>query len=672
MVSQSEAKLRIKYLHKLLHKYSHEYHVLNDTSISDSEYDLLFRELIDLENKFPKLIASDSPTQRVGSKPSEGFKKIEHTTPMLSLNNAFDNEGLKEFERRIVDRLQDQEIQYCCEPKLDGVAVNLFFDKGKLIKAATRGDGKVGEDITHNIRTMQTVPLVLTKGSSFKIPSLLEVRGEVFIEKDDFKKINISFKDTEEKTFSNPRNAAAGSLRQMDPRITASRPLKIFVHGYGNSSAKVKDVPSNQFDMLDEFSSWGLPVNPEISTANGINECKEYFKKIEGLRHLLPYEIDGVVYKVNSFDLQRELGQISRAPRWAIARKFPAEIGITSIKAINFQVGWLGSITPVAELEPVKIGGVTVTHSSLHNFDEVNRLDVRIGDTVYVKRAGDVIPQIIRVDKDQRVLKSKKIKPPSNCPSCGSSLHKEVDKAILRCIAKSNCPAQCVETIKHFVSRNAMNIEGLGEQIIIQLVEKKYIKDISDLYSLTIEQLIELEGFAEKSASNLIASIQKSKNSPLHKFIYSLGIREVGEATALNLSLNFYSIEKLKEADEGQLQEIEDIGPVAAKYISKFFSDKDSLNLLYSLKKYGINPSSPKLSSNQVLANKTFVITGSFTSFRRSELKEHLLALGGKVSSRVSIKTDYLVVGENPGSKLSKAKNLNVKIISEKEILKLI
>ena len=674
MRSSSGDKLRVEDLRLLIQLHSHKYHFLDEPEISDEEYDSLFQELIYLEKKFPDLFSENSPSQRVGSKPSDGFQKITHTSPMLSLDNAFSIEDLKEFDRRVKERLVKQDdCEYCCEPKLDGVAVNLFYEKGKLDKAATRGDGRIGEDITHNVRTLRSVPLILSdRGKKYRIPTFLEVRGEIFMETSDFALINKEAKRKGGKVFANPRNAAAGSLRQLDPRVTASRPLKLFIHGYGSSNASEKNTPDNQYEMLQLFLSWGFPVNPETKVVTGINDAIEYFLSIERLRKSLTYEIDGVVYKVNKLSFQKRLGQVARAPRWAVARKFQAETGKTFVKSISFQVGRLGSITPVAELEPVKIGGVIISNASLHNFDEVTRLDVRKGDAVFIKRAGDVIPQITKVDFRNRKKGSIKIKIPTKCPSCGNSLSRDEGLAALRCKEGQSCPTQIVGVIKHFVSRNAMNIDGLGEKIIQQLISKEYIQDISDLYKLKEKDLIEMEGFAKKSASNLMESISKSKETSLQRFIYALGIREVGESTALNLAVNYRNLEKLMKATEEDLLEINDIGPVAAKFIYNYFSDKTSKKLISRLLSCGIKPVSPSNKADSYFSRKTIVITGTFGSFSRNQLKEELIKREAKVASNVSVNTDLLMVGENPGSKLDKARKLDVDILTEQEVKELL
>ena len=674
MKPSSEEKLRVDELKALIQIHSHKYHVLDEPEIEDSEYDRLFQELLSLEERFPELQTQSSPTQRVGSKPVSGFKKITHDSPMLSLENAFSIKDLKDFDRRVKERLAIPEnLDYCCEPKLDGVAVNLFYKKGMLDKAATRGDGSVGEDITHNIKTLPSVPLVLLKeGDNKPIPNYLEVRGEVFIESADFKSINKTAKKTGKKIFANPRNAAAGSLRQLDPKITASRPLKLFIHGYGSSDSSDKNIPDNQYEILQLFKLWGLPVNPETEVVKGIDECLDYFLNIEGKRKSLAYEIDGVVYKVNKFNLQKKLGQVARAPRWAMARKFPAETGKTLVNSISFQVGRLGSITPVADLKPVKIGGVTISNASLHNFDEVNRLDVRKGDSVIVKRAGDVIPQITKIDHMDGIKRSSKTKPPTECPSCGSRLVRDEGAAALRCLEAQSCPAQLLEMIKHFASRNAMNIEGLGEKIIQQLIAKELITDFVGLYELQEKDLIQLEGFASKSASNLIKSIEASKDTSLQRFVYALGIREVGETTALNLALNYSNLDSLIKSSKEELIEINDIGPVAADFIFEYFSKKTRVKLVTKLLALGFKLSAPKRKENPTFSGKTVVITGSFSAFSRNQLKEELIQKGAKVTSSVSIKTNLLISGDNPGSKLAKAGELGIRILTEQELVELL
>tara|TARA_B000000557_G_scaffold118748_1_gene96378 strand:- start:942 stop:2966 length:2025 start_codon:yes stop_codon:yes gene_type:complete len=665
-------KNRVLELHSLINFHSHKYHSLDTPEIEDHEYDALFQELLQLEDRFPELMYDFSPSQRVGSKPLDGFKKIEHLIPMLSLENAFNQQDMEDFNKRILERLLiEADVNFSCEPKLDGIAVNLLYKNGRLDLASTRGDGKIGEDITHNIRTINSIPLSLIDSNS-KLPTVIEIRGEVFIEKKDFDLANKKAIKAGEKTFANPRNAAAGSLRQLDPSIAASRPLKFYAHGMGFIEEGDFKLPDSQSEMLKQYKSWGLPTNPYNDVAANLEACEEYFLKISNERDILPYEIDGIVFKVNNLAKQLSLGQVSRAPRWAIARKFPAEVGTTIVKKISFQVGRVGGITPVAEFSPVNIGGVTVSHASIHNFDEINRLDVREGDTVDIKRAGDVIPQIISVNLDKRKKGSLKVSLPKRCPSCKNDLVRIEGEAILRCTAGLDCPAQRIGSLIHFVSRNALNIDGLGERIIELLVDKKLVLNFADLFRLDIKDIINLEGFGEKSATNLIKSIQASKDTNLSRFIYSLGIREVGEATAMNLALNFNNISKFLAADEQDFLEINDIGPVASNYIKEFLASDENINLVKDLIALGVNPKEMEVKNDNPFSSKSIVITGSFNNIARSQLKEELIRVGARVSSSVSSKTEYLIAGEKPGSKLKKATDLQITILDEEEALKLL
>ena len=672
MKESLKIKERVIELHKLINFHSYNYHSLDSPSIEDHEYDALFNELLNLEAEYPSYKYSYSPSQRVGSEPLEGFVKVEHLAPMLSLDNAFNSDDMHDFNKRILDRLTGKEaISYSCEPKLDGIAVNLLYKNGYIEKATTRGDGKVGEDITHNVKTINSIPLSLMNDES-ELPNLIEIRGEVFIEKDDFDSNNKKAAKLGQKTFANPRNAAAGSLRQLDPTVAASRPLKFFAHGIGFIDKGNFELPESQSDTLKLYKAWGLPTNPLSNVVSSIEECEDYFEKVSNQRQKLPYEIDGVVFKVNDLKDQITLGQVSRAPRWAIARKFPAEVGTTFVKKISFQVGRVGSITPVAEFEPVNIGGVIVSHASIHNFDEIERLDVREGDTVRVKRAGDVIPQIISVDIGKRKKTSTEVQPPDSCPSCDGKLIKPDGEAILRCTAGLSCPAQKCESLIHFVSRNALNIDGLGERIIDLLVERGLVSNFADLFKLKKDDILKLDGFRDKSTTNLLDSINAAKNTTLARFIYSLGIREVGEATALNLALNFNNIAAFLVATEEDLLEINDIGPVASKFILEFLSKKENIKLVNDLLHLGVSPEDIKIEDNHPFSSKSIVITGSFTNIARSQLKEELIRVGARVTSSVSAKTDFLVSGEKPGSKLKKATDLGIKILEEEEALKLL
>jgi len=672
MAHTSKEKERVLELHRLISMHSHNYHSLDAPTIEDHEYDALFNELLSLENKYFELRYSYSPTQRVGSKPLEGFKKVEHNAPMLSLDNAFNSEDMEDFNRRVLDRLiGDEEVEYSCEPKLDGIAVNLTYREGLLEIATTRGDGKIGEDITHNVKTIKSIPLsLISKDSNY--PEYIEIRGEVFIEKVAFDLANKNSIKAGEKTFANPRNAAAGSLRQLDPVITASRPLQFFAHGVGYVQAKKFNLPETHVEILELYKSWGLPINPLSKVAKNIEECNQYFLTITDQREKLPYEIDGVVYKVNNISKQTSLGQVSRAPRWAIARKFPAEVGTTIVKNISFQVGRVGSITPVAEFIPVNIGGVKVSHASIHNFDEIERLDVREGDTVNIKRAGDVIPQIVSVNLDKRKKGSLKVSLPKRLPCCKKDLVKLEGEAILRCTMGLECPAQKIGSLIHFVSRNALNIEGLGERIIELLVNKNLVSNFADLFRLEKKDIIDLEGFGEKSATNLIKSIELSKKTTLPRFIYSLGIREVGEATAMNLAINFKGIDNFMDCSQEDLLEINDVGPIASKFIIDFLSENANKELISDLLDLGVNPQEVKVKNDNLFSSKSVVITGSFNSIARSQLKEELIRLGARVNSSVSSKTDFLVVGDKPGSKLTKANELNIRVIDEGEFLEML
>ena len=672
MKESLKIKERVIELHKLINFHSYNYHSLDSPSIEDHEYDALFNELLNLEAEYPSYKYSYSPSQRVGSEPLEGFVKVEHLAPMLSLDNAFNSDDMHDFNKRILDRLTGKEaISYSCEPKLDGIAVNLLYKNGYIEKATTRGDGKVGEDITHNVKTINSIPLSLMNDES-ELPNLIEIRGEVFIEKDDFDSNNKKAAKLGQKTFANPRNAAAGSLRQLDPSVAASRPLKFFAHGIGFIDKGNFELPKSQSDTLKLYKAWGLPTNPLSDVVSNIEECEDYFEKVSNQRQKLPYEIDGVVFKVNDLKDQITLGQVSRAPRWAIARKFPAEVGTTFVKKISFQVGRVGSITPVAEFEPVNIGGVIVSHASIHNFDEIERLDVREGDTVRVKRAGDVIPQIISVDIGKRKKTSTEVQPPDSCPSCDGKLIKPDGEAILRCTAGLSCPAQKCESLIHFVSRNALNIDGLGERIIDLLVERGLVSNFADLFKLKKDDILKLDGFRDKSATNLLDSINAAKDTTLARFIYSLGIREVGEATALNLALNFNNIAAFLVATEEDLLEINDIGPVASKFILEFLSKKENIKLVNDLLHLGVSPEDIKIEDNHPFSSKSIVITGSFTNIARSQLKEELIRVGARVTSSVSAKTDFLVSGEKPGSKLKKANDLGIKVLEEEEALMLL
>lgn len=656
VIKQCALRLRIE-----LNEHSYRYHVLSAPTIPDAEYDRLFRELEQLERDHPELIDPQSPTQRVGDEVQQNFREIEHRQPMLSLDNAFNEEEIKAFEQRIQQRLgNDEPIEYICEPKLDGVAVNLTYEQGILQQAATRGDGQVGEDITSNIRTIPQIPLKL-RGNQH--PRLLEVRGEVYISRAGFAKLD---------GFVNPRNAASGSLRQLDPKITAKRPLAFFC--YGTGSIENGQLPNKQSDTLYQLRDWGFPVNPETQVVTGVEACYQYYQRLAKKRAFLGYEIDGVVYKVNAIKLQQLLGYSSRAPRWAIAHKFPAQEELTLLEEVEFQVGRTGVITPVARLKPVFVGGATISNATLHNMEEVSRKDIRKGDTVIVRRAGDVIPEIVAAVKERRPQQSLRIQAPEHCPSCGAPLVKITGEVAIRCMNGLACPAQLKESIRHFASRGGMNIEGLGDKIIEKFLSEKLIANVADIYTLKTEQISPLDGMGEKSAHNLLAAIHKSKQTRLAKFLYALGIPQVGTATAQALAQHFPNLDQLKNAEQSSLQAVPDIGPIVAEEIAAFFSQSSNLKLIQGLLDLGLSwpAEEPKVKTAGLLSGQTFVLTGTLQSMPREEAKAKLAALGAKLSEAVSRKTHCVIIGENPGSKLNKAKTLGIKIIEEEEFLSLI
>lgn len=661
---------QIKKLRDEINGHNYLYHVLDAPKIPDVEYDRLFRELQDLEKQHPDLITPDSPTQKVGARALGQFEKKQHGLPMLSLENAFSEEDIVNFNKRIQDKLEtDEEITFCCEPKLDGLAVNLTYYNGHLELATTRGDGVSGEVITHNIKTIKTVPHHLQKIPNKSFPEMIELRGEVYLSKVEFTRINSEAKAKSEKIFANPRNAAAGSLRQLDARITANRHLSMYFYGVGEV---VKfDLPSTQSDTLKLLASWGCPINPEIKSVTGYKSCLEYYKNILHKRDNLPYEIDGVVYKVNDLKQQRELGFVSRAPRWAIAHKFPAHEEMTEIVAVEFQVGRTGVLTPVARLKPVNVSGAMVSNATLHNMDEISRKDIHVGDWVIIRRAGDVIPEIVSVILDKR-KNTHKINMPKLCPICDAPVERIEGQAAYRCTGGITCRAQLEEGIKHFASRRAMDINGLGDKLVEQFVAENLIKSIADLYDLKISQLINLDRFAEKSAENLIAAIEKSKSTTLGRFLFALGIRDVGETTANVLAKNISNIHELFEISEEALQKISDIGPVVSKHIIEFFSQAKHQKLIERLIKSGIHW--PKITKNthQPLLGKTFVLTGTLEKYSRDQASDLLENLGAKVTNSVSKSTSYVVAGESPGSKIDKAKKLGVEILNEEQFLKLL
>jgi DNA ligase (NAD+) len=657
-------------LRKQLNHHNYCYYALDDPQIPDAEYDRLFRQLQQLEQSHPELITVDSPTQRVGSEALDSFTQVTHEMPMLSLDNAFSDDELSQFNKRIQERLKNNDIiEYACEPKLDGIAVSLIYEEGVLIQGATRGDGRTGENITLNIRTIDSIPLRLT-GSG--IPQKLEVRGEVYITKAGFEQLNLIAKEKGDKLFVNPRNAAAGSLRQLDSKITAQRPLEMCAYSVG--VVEGGELPSSHSDILKQLGQWGFLINKEIQVAQGIDACQEYYKNLSDKRTGLDYEIDGIVYKVNSIVLQQELGFISRAPRWAIARKFPAQEELTKLLDVEFQVGRTGAITPVARLQPVFVGGVTVSNATLHNEDEINRLGVRVGDTVIIRRAGDVIPQIVSVVESRRPANSKTIIYPKQCPVCDSPVVQVPGEAVKRCSGGLICEAQVKEAIKHFASRKAMDIDGLGDKLVEQLVDEGLIQSVVDLYSLNIESVAALERMGEKSATNLQTAIEESKETSFARFIYSLGIREVGEATARNLTGHFDDLSSLLKADADALLEIRDIGPIVAGFIVSFFERDENRQMIQQLLDSGIRwplEDNQLQENHDVLDGQTYVITGTLESMSRDQAKAKLQALGANVTGSVSKKTDVLVAGPGAGSKLKKAEQLSIPIMDEKALLQL-
>lgn len=669
MKADKQHRQRAENLKATLHHHNHQYYVLDDPEISDAEYDRLLRELQELEAAYPELLTLDSPTQRVGAAPLSSFKQVKHAVPMLSLGNAFSEEEMTAFDKRIRDRLKRTDIiEYVAEPKLDGLAVSLMYEDGLLVRAATRGDGSTGEDITENIRTIGSIPLML---SGYDWPKKLEVRGEVYMPKEGFEKLNNRLLSEGKKVFINPRNAAAGSLRQLDSKITAQRPLAIYCYSVG--LVEEGEIPDNHASALEALKSWGMRICPEVVVVNGAEGCHDYYQSIAQKRPNLPYEIDGVVFKVNDFALQEELGFVSRAPRWAIAQKFPAEEEITVLKAVEFQVGRTGAITPVARLDPVFVGGVTVSNATLHNMDEVKRLDICIGDRVVIKRAGDVIPKVVAVkDKGENRVE---IVQPDHCPVCDSEIIIEEGETIARCSGGLYCPAQAKERIKHFASRKAMDIDGLGDKLVEQLYDNKLIEHVDDIYALEVQSVSALERMGDKSAQNLIDAIEASKESSLERFIYALGIREVGEATAKNLAMHFKTLEAIQQASHEKLEEVEDIGPIVASHIVTFFKQEHNLDVLSKLLGAGIHWPDIQIapeSTDLPLEGQTFVLTGTLSQMPRTEAKKKLEALGAKITGSVSKKTTAVIAGEKAGSKLIKAENLGVSVYSEDDLVELL
>ncbi len=666
-MSSQEIITRVNKLRELINQNNYQYYVKDEPGIPDVEYDRLLQELIAIENEFPELVINASPTQRVGAAPLDSFPEIRHEAPMLSLGNAFDEDEMTAFDRRIREKLEVDSVEYVAETKLDGLAISILYEDGQFIRAATRGDGSTGEDVTLNVKTINSIPLALLDE---KYPKRVEIRGEVFMTHGGFKELNDNQREQGEKLFVNPRNAAAGSLRQLDSRITSERHLSFFAYGVGI----VKDgmMPESHAELLSRFKTWGVPVSPETKVMIKLAACFEFYKYILSRRSSLGYDIDGVVFKVNRLDQQKFMGSVSRAPRWAIAYKFPPEEELTEILDIEIQVGRTGALTPVARLKPVFVGGVTVTNATLHNEDELKRKDVRVGDTVIVRRAGDVIPEVLKVVMERRPRNTKIFKMPSNCPICGSDVEREEGEAVIRCSGGLYCSAQQIQAIIHFASRRAMNIDGLGDKLIEQLVEKKLINNASDLYTLAQEQLAELDRMAEKSATNIIAALNNSKETTLDRFLYALGIREVGDATARSLANHFGNLSAIQSASQEIMEEVADVGPIVARHIVTFFLHSHNREIIKDLLKAGVHWPDVEVKIEQPLQGKIFVITGTLGTMKRDEAKQRLLELGAKVSASVSKKTDYVIAGSDPGSKAEKAKNLKIEILDESGFLTLI
>ncbi|MBC9903923.1 MULTISPECIES: NAD-dependent DNA ligase LigA [Achromobacter] len=680
--AQAAARLRAE-----IEQHNVRYYVYDDPSISDAEYDRLMRELQALEAEHPELVTPESPTQRVGAAPVSAFGSVRHVVPMLSLGNAFDEEDVTAFDRRVTDTLRGagllgpaQQADYFCELKLDGLAISLRYEDGRLVQAATRGDGQTGEDVTSNIRTIKAIPLQL-KGA---YPKVLEVRGEVLMNRADFEKLNQAQAKRDEKVFVNPRNAAAGSLRQLDPRITAKRPLRFFAYGWGEVQglagsqgglfaeasagvAEASQLPEKSHGaMLDWLASLGLPVNVKHNhRASGAEGLMAFYAKVGALRPDLPYDIDGVVYKVDSLPAQKVLGFVARAPRFALAHKFAAEEATTTLLDIEVQVGRTGAITPVARLKPVFVGGVTVTNATLHNEDEIRRKDVRIGDTVIVRRAGDVIPEVLGPVLEKRPDDAREFVMPTACPVCGSAIERLEDETIARCTGGLFCGAQRKQTLWHAASRKALDIEGLGEKLVDQLVDSGRVKTLADLYSLRPLELVGLDRMGQKSADNLVAAIDKARAPGLNRLLYALGIRHVGETTARDVARHFGSIDAIMDADEDALSSVPDVGPVVAASIRRFFAEQHNRDVIEQLKSQGVNPVAEAAPQATTLAGKTFVLTGTLPNWTREEASMRIQAAGGKVSGSVSKKTAYLVAGEDSGSKLAKAQELGVAVLDE-------
>jgi DNA ligase (NAD+) len=661
-----DAVAEIERLRDEIRDHNRRYYVLDDPLIPDSEYDRLLRRLQELEAAHPELVSADSPTQRVGAEPLAAFAAVRHEIPMLSLDNVFSAEELRAFDRRVRERLGDEgSVDYCCEPKLDGVAVSMLYEQGVLVRAATRGDGTTGEDITANVRTIASVPLRLPVA---RPPPRLEVRGEVYMPRKGFEAMNRRAGERGDKAFVNPRNAAAGSLRQLDPRVTAQRPLEFCAYGLGVLAGA--EAPATQSGTMAWLRELGICTSPELRVARGVEECLEYYARLQERRAALRYDIDGIVFKVDSVALQQRLGFVSRAPRWAVAHKFPAQEEMTTLLDVEFQVGRTGAITPVARLAPVFVGGVTVSNATLHNMDELRRLGVMLGDTVIVRRAGDVIPQVVRVVEDRRPPDARAIALPARCPVCGSPVEQGEGEAVARCSGGLVCAAQQKETIRHFASRRALDIEGLGEKLIEQLVDQGLVRNVADIYALDEATLARLERMGEKSARKLLGAIARSRSTTFERFLYALGMREVGEATALALARHFGTLEALEAADVEALQQVPDVGPVVAGHVVAFLAVPQNRVLIGRLRQAGIVwPAVEKPAASAPLAGKTVVLTGALETMTREEAGERLARLGARVAGSVSARTHIVVAGPGAGTKLARAGALGIEIWDEAQLL---
>ncbi|AJC50645.1 NAD-dependent DNA ligase LigA [Coxiella endosymbiont of Amblyomma americanum] len=669
MIILEKIRRQIEQLRREINQHNYQYYVLSEPIISDETYDELFSKLRQLETQYFKLVVPTSPTQRVGALPLKKFKTVFHKMPMLSLDHVFNTSALLAFEKRVQQRLKlDQPIEYACEPKMDGVALNLLYEHGKLVRAATRGDGVIGEDVTQNAKTITTIPLQL-RGQDF--PQLIEIRGEVLMSRKEFKKLNEESKKLGTKAFVSPRNAASGSLRQLDPQITAQRQLSFY--GYALGAVRGGILPQKHSDVLIKFRKWGIPIVPKTVVVKSIKNCFHYCEYFQKIRDTFSFDIDGMVIKVNVLALQEALGYIARAPRWAVAYKFLAQEKITTVKSIEFYVGRTGAVTPIARLAPISIGGVTIKNATLHNFNELHRKDIRVGDTVIVRRSGDVIPEIIAPLLGRRPRNTKQVNVPKFCPICQTKVIKLENEVVVRCIGGLSCTAQLRETIKHFVSRRAMNIKGLGDKWIATFIKEKVIKDIVDIYKLNINSLIALPRIGKKLAENLLAAIEKSKKTTLTRFLYALGIVGVGETSARALSQHFQELRPLMEASDRQLLAVKNIGPITAKNVRNFFQQDRNIALISALIHLGISFVKERTNLQSEISGKVFVLTGKLESLTRDTAKEKIKLFGGKTNNNVSKNIDYLVVGENPGDKkYDKAKKLDISIINEKVFLTLL